>query len=357
MMQATRSRDPRRSKVFEVILGFFLLSGVLLPLPGHSADDILQPGFDDSPLKKPVKIPAWFKVSFLDIRDDVKDAADEGKRGLIIYFGQEYCPYCKALLERDFGQTDIKTYTQRHFDIIAIDTRGSRLVTGLDGKVLPERDYAAKYEAQLTPTLVFFDPEGKQVLRLVGYHPPYDLRAALEFVADAHYRQESFPHYLARGEPSLHGEGELNHESFFSPPPYALDRSKVAAQQPLLVVFEQPECHACDVLHAGPFNSDQTRELLRKFDVVQLNRLAPSPVITPGGEHTTARKWAKALGLYYAPTLVFYDMRGKEIIRVSSVVHFHRLRGVLRYILEKGYLKYKNYQDWREHSPSGAAAS
>jgi len=37
--------------------------------------------------------PPWFKQSFLDIREDVDEAATAGKR-LLLYFYQDGCPYC-----------------------------------------------------------------------------------------------------------------------------------------------------------------------------------------------------------------------------------------------------------------------
>jgi thioredoxin-related protein len=62
----------------------------------------------------------------------------------------------------------------------------------------------------------------------------------------------------------------------------------------------------------------------------------------------TAREWAETLGLFYAPSLLFFDEQGEEVIRVSSVVRVYRLRGVLEYVLSKGYLQAPTYQRWRE---------
>lgn len=317
----------------------------------------MEPGFDDQPLDEAVETPDWFKLSFLDLREDLADARRNGKRGLMVYFGQKFCPYCKVLVERDFARSDIEAYTRRHFDVVAVDTRGSRLVTDLDGTVLPESDYSERHDAALTPTLVFYDQQGRLALRLTGYHPPYELRAALEYVADGHFRGQRFRDYLARGESALRAQGELNPEPFLAPAPYALDRSQFKAQRPLLVMFEQPECHACDVLHAGPMQSERTRALLGQFEVVQLDMHAATPVITPMGRRTSAHDWADRLGLYYTPTLIFYDPSGREIIRVDSVVHFNRLGSVLRYVLEKGYLRHASYQDWREQQDVRAAAA
>jgi hypothetical protein len=71
-----------------------------------------------------------------------------------------------------------------------------------------------------------------------------------------------------------------------------------------------------------------------------------APVITPAGERTTARDWAAELGLFYAPSVLFFDEHGREILRVDSVARFYRLRNVLNYISSKAYLT-ESYPQWR----------
>ena len=61
-----------------------------------------------------------------------------------------------------------------------------------------------------------------------------------------------------------------------------------------------------------------------------------------------AREWARSLGLFYAPSLMFFDEHGREIIRVDSVVRFYRLRNVLNYVTSRGYLLEPRYQRWRQ---------
>ncbi|MFV1998351.1 MAG: hypothetical protein ACC641_10115, partial [Acidiferrobacterales bacterium] len=41
--------------------------------------------------------PAWFKASFLDLREDINEATANQKR-LFIYFHQKGCPYCAELV-------------------------------------------------------------------------------------------------------------------------------------------------------------------------------------------------------------------------------------------------------------------
>ncbi len=305
--------------------------------------------FDDSTLKEELYLPDWFKLSFLDLQESLDEAATSGKQGIIIYFGRKDCAYCKAQLEVNWGTPDIIQYTQKHFDVIAIDVRGQREVTDFDGKTYPEKDFAIEKNTNFTPTLLFFNTQGQLVLRLPGFRPPYQFRAALEFAADRHYQNEAFRDYMARAEQALSfGEEELNDHDAFIEPPYILDRSKFKAQRPLVVFFEHTKCHACDVLHAGPMGEAIINQSLDQMDVVQLDSHSDTPVITPSGHKTTASKWAEALNLNFAPTLVFFDVEGQEVFRIDSVVRLYRLNNVLNYVLSEGYKHYPTFQIWRE---------
>lgn len=307
--------------------------------------------FDDTPLNAPLGHPSWFKESFLDLSEDLSEALAAKKQGIIVYFGQKYCPYCQKLMQVNFAQDEIVAYTRRHFDLVPIDIRGSREVTDLNGNTLSERDYALREETQFTPSLIFYDQAGKVALRLRGYYPPYKFLAALEFVADGHYRTESFASYLQRAEGvATFDPGELNEEPFFTPPPYALDRSRFPASTPLAVFFEQGECHACDILHAQPLQKPEITRLLAQFENVQLNIHAETPVLTPDGRQTTSRRWAEELGLFYAPSILFFDENGKEILRVDSVIQFFRLQNILTYLASGDY-RQEPYQDWRARQP------
>jgi len=331
------------------LLGLWLLIGLAAPITASTAEaeeDVFE--FDDSPLEEPIGYPDWFKRSFLDLPNDLAEATSAGKKGIIVYFGQKRCPYCQMLLEVNFGLSDIATYTQRHFDIIPIDIWGVDEVTDMAGEVLTERELALRENTNFTPSLIFYDEQGNEALRLRGYYPPYKFRAALEYVADDHYRRERFSQYLERGDPTLTFEpGDLHEEDFFSEPPYFLDRSHFPAERPLAVFFEQGNCHACDVLHTQPLREAAIHQLFNEFEAVQLDIWSDTPVVTPDGRRTTAKQWAKDLGLFYTPSILFFDEQGREVIRVDSVVRFYRLRNVLNYVNNRGYLVEPNYQRWR----------
>ena len=344
------------SRKFRDLLTYVMIaaSATLIQAASAAQDDV---GFADQPLLEPLVLPDWFKLSFLDLGDDLHDA-NTNKRGLIIYFGRHDCPYCKAQLEKNWGQPDIVAYTRAHFDVIAIDVLGNRTVIDFNGKEYTEKQYAIANQAHFTPSLFFYDNRGKLALKLTGYRPPYQFRAALEYVADHHQQEGSFRSYMARAEGAYsYGMDTLNPDPEFQPPAFLANYSQHKHDKPLLIAFERGRCHACDVLHAGPLNDPQIKKLLNKVDAVQLDMWRDVPVVTPTGQHITSKAWADELGLSYAPTLIFYDSTGKEIIRVDSVVGFYRLHGVLRYIISGGYREYPNYQQWRNQSGSKGPSS
>lgn len=340
------------SKVSSFLIPFLLFT-LSFPLLAESPDSAIE-DIDDSPGVRGLEHPEWFSETFMDLREDLQDAKNEGKRGIIVYFGQTDCAYCEALLQVNFGkEKEIVQYTRQHFNVISIDIWGSKEVTDMDGTVMTESKFAEKHRAHFTPSLFFYlhdvDTPEKEVLRMNGFYPPYLFRGALEYVIDGYYKQENLKDYLARADPPAKFDlSDINEQDFFIKPPYVFDRRFFKSPQPLLVFFEQRSCHACDILHTDPINDPQVQQLLKKFEVVQLDSHSDTPTITPSGEKLTAKQWAEKLNIFYKPTLVFFDEAGQEIIRVDSVIRLYRLRGILDFIAQKGYLEAPTFQRWRE---------
>ncbi len=303
--------------------------------------------FDDSQLEEELVYPDWFKLSLGDLGDDLEEAKKEGKKGIITYFGQKRCAYCEQFFKTSLADTDIQNYLRKHYDLIAFDIWGIDDIIDTDGKQYTERELSIHYKTNFTPSLIFYDADGTPVFRLRGFYPPYKFRAALQFVVEEFYKKESFSEYFARAET---GEffllGGLTERDFFIEQPFDL-KSLAKNNKATAVFFEQGNCHACDLLHSGPLSQDLSIKEIEKMNAVQLNMWADTPVTTPQGNKTTAKEWASTLDIFYAPSIVFFDTDGKEIIRVDSVTHFYRLWGVLDYVNQEGYKTTKDYQSWR----------
>ena len=166
-------------KLITVILFVFVLgvpAGASQP-DGHEgglSEGMVNPGYHDK--------PAWFKESFLDIREDIGEAAAAGRR-VLLYFYQDGCPYCAKLLNDNFGNRAITDKARSGFDVIAINVWGDREVADLSGVATTEKGFAAALRVQYTPTLLFMDEQGKVILRINGYFAPHKFELALDFVA------------------------------------------------------------------------------------------------------------------------------------------------------------------------------
>ncbi len=286
--------------------------------------------------------PAWFKNSFLDLREDINEATSHNKRVMLL-FTQDNCPYCNALVERNLAQKEIEQRLRARFDVIAINVWGDREVTGLDGVKQNEKSYATSQKVQFTPTLLFFDEAGKMILRLNGYLPPERFKTAIEYVAQGKETSISYRDYIAANTPPASG-GELFKEDFFQPAPYNLKRKSSAKARPFAVFFEQRDCPSCAELHQKVLTDPDTRAVIHKLDVIQLDMWSKTPVVTPQGKRLTAREWARALDVKYAPTIVLFDPHGREVIRSEAFFKVFHTQGIFAYVAEGDYKTEPNFQ-------------
>ena len=165
---------------------FFALLLTLAPLLPAQAQVVSPHAID---------IPKWFTETFLDFREDVREAARENRR-LLIYFGQDGCPYCTELMQTSFTQPRIVDKTRKHFTAIALNVWGDREVTWVDGRTEREKDFAKRMKVQFTPTILLLDEKGGIVARLNGYYPPHRMEAALDFAAARLEKKQSFADYM-----------------------------------------------------------------------------------------------------------------------------------------------------------------
>jgi thioredoxin-related protein len=307
--------------------------------------------FSDIPMLRDLIVPDWFKQTFLDLPEDLRHAKQDGKLGLMLYFGQQHCAYCEAINDTIFEQDDFKAYISKYFDVIPIDVWGKLDVVNLQGKKTNETQFANEMQAQFTPTVIFYNHQGKEMLRLKGYYPPYLFRAALDYLVGGFYKVEKFPNYIAKGnfmpgDFSQSKKPSLHQFALFSAPPFQLQRNQYPANRFLLVIFEQPNCHACNLLHRDILTDSVIYNHLKNFEIIRLSRWEETPLITPIGEKTTVNQWANELGIFYTPSFLFFDESGKQILRVESVIQRIRFHQILKYILEKGYIETPLFERW-----------
>ena len=287
------------------------------------------------------ELPDWFKVSFLDLSEDNAEAIEVNKH-LVVFFWQDFCRYCKNTIEKNLTQQSIRDVFDEHFDVVALNIWGSKEVYGLDGTATTEKEIARSLGVQFTPTIIFFNADGKPVLRLNGYVSPTDMQVALNYVQNKTYESQTIFEYLAANQPRS-ANARLNTQPFIQD-----EKNLNVKGRPRAVLFEQTSCPDCDTFHRCVLSLDSVRERFEPFHTVQLDMWSTSPVTTTSGEKKTARDYARDMKIMYAPSLVLFDSAGFEIIRVESQLRSFHTEAVLEYIADGIYKREPNFQRYIE---------
>ena len=314
--------------VLFIVLAFYV-SSAYSSSEGELNPGMVNPGHQEH--------PAWFKVSFLDLFEDIEDAANNNKR-LMVYYFQDGCPYCKILLEENFSQREIAEKTQKYFDVVAINLWGDREVSVGD-KHYTEKQFAEALKVQYTPTILFFDENNKIVFRANGYYPPEKFSALLDYIGNKQESSISYQDYMEKVNPQP-ATGRLHDDinSVLS----IDDLSKT--DKPLLVMFEQKKCSPCDELHLDIAKRKESVELLSLFNVAVLDMWSDRVVTIPSGKKMKIRDWAKKLDVKYAPSLLFFDESGEEIFRSDAYLKAFHTQTVMDYVASGAYKTQSNFQ-------------
>jgi thioredoxin-related protein len=320
-----------------ISLLFALLFPVLLlhaAEEGQLSEGMENPGY--------VTKPDWFKISFLDLQEDLAEANAANKR-VLLYFYQDGCPYCEKLIKVNWRNPDIVKNTRDNFDVIDINMWGDRELTFFDGKSMTEKQLAEQLKVMYTPTLLFFNEEGQQVLRINGYYPEAKFNAALNYVAEKKENKLSFSEYYSDQNKGT-GSAKLHKSPQYLKPPYKLAAKQRNSGKPLLVIFEERWCKSCDELHNDILMRPVSQELLHKFDVVVLDRWGKDKVETPDGKTVTALQWAQQLDIKYAPSMIFFDSSNKEVFRTEAYLKSFHVQSVMDYVSSGAYKTQPNLQ-------------
>ncbi|MGD8587900.1 MAG: thioredoxin family protein [Chromatiales bacterium] len=139
----------------------------------------------------------FFDQSLGDFREELQTARDEGKKGILIMFEMDECPFCHRMKTNVLNQVEVQDYFKANFLIFPVDIEGDVMITDFNGDTVSEKDFAFKqYRVRATPVFAFFDLEGNLVTRYTG--ATSDVREFLwlgEFVVDAHYKQGNFSRF------------------------------------------------------------------------------------------------------------------------------------------------------------------
>lgn len=139
----------------------------------------------------------FFDTTFGDFTEELELAEEEGKKGILIFFEMDECPFCHRMKTTVLNQPDVIEYFKKHFRIFQVDIEGDIEMTDFDGNVTTQKDFAFKqHRVRATPVIAFFDLSGQRMTRYTGATSSKEEFMLLgEYVVDDHYKQTSFTRF------------------------------------------------------------------------------------------------------------------------------------------------------------------
>lgn len=173
-----------------------LAAALLIPLPAMAAE-LGDDGLHDAP---------WIEETFMDLREDLEDAASQGRR-LAVIIEQRGCIYCDKMHEEVFVVPEIEQMLAEDFYVVQINMFGDIEVTDFDGEAMSEKDMVRRWNMLFTPTILFFPPDVPEdvtaaeaaAATIPGAFGRWTTQNMMTWVLEEGYQgDESFQRYHAR---------------------------------------------------------------------------------------------------------------------------------------------------------------
>lgn len=139
----------------------------------------------------------FFDQSLGDFQEELAQARAQNKRGVLLFFEMDECPFCHRMKETVLNQPQVQAYYKQHFLIFPVDIEGDIAITDFAGNSTTEKDFAFReHRVRATPVFMFFDLDGNSVARYTG--ATADVREFMwlgEYVAEGVYKDMPFTRY------------------------------------------------------------------------------------------------------------------------------------------------------------------
>lgn len=136
----------------------------------------------------------FFNETFGDFTEELASARAQGKKGVLVFFEMDECPFCHWMKQNVLNQPEVQAYFRENFLNFNVDIEGDVEITDFEGNVMPQKDFAFKVNrVRATPVFAFYDLDGKPIQRFTGRTQDVEEFLLLgRFVAEGHYAGDRF---------------------------------------------------------------------------------------------------------------------------------------------------------------------
>lgn len=138
----------------------------------------------------------FFNDTFGDFSEELAQAREKGKKGVLVFFEMDECPFCHYMKKNVLNQPEVQQYFRDNFLLFAVDIEGDVEMTDFQGQTTTQKNFAEVNRVRATPVIAFFDLEGKPVHRHTGRTSGVDEFLLMgKYVAEGVYKDMPFARY------------------------------------------------------------------------------------------------------------------------------------------------------------------
>lgn len=140
----------------------------------------------------------FFDTSFGDLSEELQNAQAAGKKGVMIFFEMDECPFCHRMKQHVLSRPDVQAFFKERFLLLHIDIEGDVEITDFQGQPTTMKAFAVEHRVRATPVFQFFDLEGKPIKRGRYTGATRDAEEFIllgRYIAEGIYAQEPFTRY------------------------------------------------------------------------------------------------------------------------------------------------------------------
>ncbi|MDH5378899.1 MAG: thioredoxin family protein [Gammaproteobacteria bacterium] len=139
----------------------------------------------------------FFNDTWGDLKEELNNAKMKGKKGILIFFELDECPYCHYMRTHVLNQPEVQKYFREHFLNFPIDIEGAIEITDFAGNPTTQKEFATKaHRVRATPVFAIFNLKGEKIVRYTGKTSGIDEFLLLgKYAAEGHYEKMPFSVY------------------------------------------------------------------------------------------------------------------------------------------------------------------
>jgi len=132
----------------------------------------------------------------------------QGSKPLAVVFETPYCSGCDELHREGFRCPEVKAQLAK-FDVARLSLLQNEEIVSPKGEKITSEKFAKALNIVYTPSIVFFDAQGREVFRIEAYLRPFHLAGSFEYVSSGAYlKQPSFQRFLQAKAERMRERGE-----------------------------------------------------------------------------------------------------------------------------------------------------